>query len=274
MRISAAAPDAKLIALWISETEEDVLGWAEAGIAGYVPNTASVDALIGLIEEISCGGRTCPSGIAGSPFRRVAASGRTPARTTPSLTRRDLEILRLVTTGLRTRTSRDGSASASAPPSRTCTAGWANSVCSAAPKSWFECAAARWPLSDGGFYKPLGDKDEPPRPCFSPRCLSLLDPTIAAGQPTRLFAQFCGPHRTLLGYGADRTALAPCPGLYIHAIGLRGDLVDDGGHFRDAYGLSPGEWVLVRPDGYVGVVIGADEIPAVERYLADVGVTN
>jgi two-component system, NarL family, nitrate/nitrite response regulator NarL len=100
MRISAAAPDAKLIALWISETEEDVLGWAEAGIAGYVPNTASVDALIGLIEEISCGGRTCPSGIAGSPFRRVAASGRTLARTTPSLTRRDLEILRPVTTGL------------------------------------------------------------------------------------------------------------------------------------------------------------------------------
>jgi hypothetical protein len=96
----------------------------------------------------------------------------------------------------------------------------------------------------------------------------------AAGQPTRLFALFRGPHRTLLGYGAERTALAPCPGLYIHTIGLRGDLVDDGGHFRDAYGLSPGEWVMVRPDGYVGVVIGANEIPAVERYLAGVGVTN
>jgi DNA-binding NarL/FixJ family response regulator len=74
MRISAAAPDAKLIALWISETEEDVLAWAEAGIAGYVPNTASVDALIGLIGEISRGGQTCPSRIAGSLLRRVAAS--------------------------------------------------------------------------------------------------------------------------------------------------------------------------------------------------------
>ena len=95
----------------------------------------------------------------------------------------------------------------------------------------------------------------------------------AAGQPTRLFALFRGPHWTLLGYKADRAAVAPHPGLRVHIVGLRGDLVDDCGHFRDAYGLSPGEWVLVRPDGYVGAVIGADEIPAVERYLADVGVT-
>ena len=42
-RIGAAAPDASLIALGITETEEDVLAWAEAGIAGYVPNTASVE---------------------------------------------------------------------------------------------------------------------------------------------------------------------------------------------------------------------------------------
>jgi hypothetical protein len=178
MRISAAAPDAKLIALWISETEEDVLGWAEAGIAGYVPNTASVDALIGLIEEISCGGQTCPSGIAGSPFRRVAASGRTLARTTPSLTRRELEILRLVTTGLRTRTSRDGSASrrhhqvARAQP--------AGQTRSAAPHRNHGSNARRFAgrFLTAGFYKPLGDKNEPPRPSFSPRCLSLLYPTI------------------------------------------------------------------------------------------------
>lgn len=50
-------------------------------------------------------------------------------------------------------------------------------------------------------------------------------------------------------------------------------MVDDGGHFRDAYGLSPGDWVLVRPDGYVGAIVGAAEMPALERYLAEVGVT-
>ena len=64
----------------------------------------------------------------------------------------------------------------------------------------------------------------------------------------------------------------PRPGLHVHIVGPRGDLVDDAGHFRDAYGLSPGEWVLVRPDGYVGAIVSADKISALERYLGKVGV--
>jgi len=95
----------------------------------------------------------------------------------------------------------------------------------------------------------------------------------AGGQPTRLFSLFRGPHWTLLGCEADRAAVAPRLGLCIHSIGPRGDILDDGGHFRDAYGLSPGEWVLVRPDGYVGAIIGADNVSALERYLGEVGVT-
>ena len=95
----------------------------------------------------------------------------------------------------------------------------------------------------------------------------------AAGQPTRLFSLFRGPHWTLLGCEADRAAIAPRPGLHVHIVGPRGDIVDDGGHVRDAYGVSPGDWVLVRPDGYVGAVIGADEIPMLERYLARVGMS-
>jgi hypothetical protein len=41
---------------------------------------------------------------------------------------------------------------------------------------------------------------------------------------------------------------------------------------RDAYGLSPGDWVLVRPDGYVGAIVSAAEVAALEPYLASVGV--
>ena len=94
----------------------------------------------------------------------------------------------------------------------------------------------------------------------------------AAGQATRLFLLFQGPHWTLLGYEADRAAIAPRSGLRVRIVGARGDLVDEGGHFRDAYGLAWGEWVLVRPDGYVGAIVGAGEIPALERYLVEVGV--
>ncbi len=94
----------------------------------------------------------------------------------------------------------------------------------------------------------------------------------AAGQATRLFLLFQGPHWTLLGYEADRAAIAPRSGLRVRIVGSRGDLVDDCGRFRDAYGRPSGVWVLIRPDGYVGAIVGAEEIPVLERYLADVGV--
>jgi 2-polyprenyl-6-methoxyphenol hydroxylase-like FAD-dependent oxidoreductase len=95
----------------------------------------------------------------------------------------------------------------------------------------------------------------------------------AAGVPTRLFKLFQGPHWTLLGYEVDRvTALHPRAGLHIHTVGPRGDIVDDGGHIRDGYGLEPGTWVLVRPDGYIGAIVACNERPALERYLVAVGV--
>jgi 2-polyprenyl-6-methoxyphenol hydroxylase-like FAD-dependent oxidoreductase len=94
----------------------------------------------------------------------------------------------------------------------------------------------------------------------------------AAGQPTRLFTLFQGPHWTLLGYDVDGASIvAPRPGLRCHAIGPRGDIIDDGGHMRDAYDVSPGDLVLVRPDGYVGAVVSAGEVSALCRYLAVFG---
>ena len=94
----------------------------------------------------------------------------------------------------------------------------------------------------------------------------------AAGAPTRLFKLFQGPHWTLLGYEVDRVALGPRASLHIHTLGPRGDIVDEGGHIRDGYGLEPGTWVLIRPDGYIGAIVSSDERPALERYLALVGV--
>jgi hypothetical protein len=95
----------------------------------------------------------------------------------------------------------------------------------------------------------------------------------AAGQPTRLFKLFQGPHWTLLGYETDRrSTIAPRVGLRIHLVGPRGDFIDDGGHVRDAYGLSPRDWVLVRPDGYVGAIVSGAEVSALAPYLARVGV--
>jgi 2-polyprenyl-6-methoxyphenol hydroxylase-like FAD-dependent oxidoreductase len=94
----------------------------------------------------------------------------------------------------------------------------------------------------------------------------------AAGQATRLFLVFQGPHWTLLGCEADRAAITPRSGLRVRTVGSHGDLLDDCGHFQDSYGLASGEWVLIRPDGHVGAIVGTEEIPVLDRYLADVGV--
>jgi 2-polyprenyl-6-methoxyphenol hydroxylase-like FAD-dependent oxidoreductase len=94
----------------------------------------------------------------------------------------------------------------------------------------------------------------------------------AGGQPVRLFHLFAGPHFTLLGYeAAGKSTVASRAGLRIHIVGKKGDLIDEAGHFRDAYGLSAGEWVLVRPDGYVGAIVSTSELSALEQYLASVG---
>jgi len=93
----------------------------------------------------------------------------------------------------------------------------------------------------------------------------------AAGQPTRLFTLFKGPHWTLLGYQAARELAPPRRGLHIHTLGPRGDILDEGGCVRDAYGLAPGDWALVRPDGYLGGIVGAGRVDALEGYFRKVG---
>jgi len=110
-RLCAAVPGVRLVALGIKETEEDVLAWAEAGVVGYVPNTASGDDLVALVGQISRGEQTCPSHIAGCLMRRIATSAQggghagtvvasLPASQPSVLTCREQEIFRLVGAGL------------------------------------------------------------------------------------------------------------------------------------------------------------------------------
>jgi 2-polyprenyl-6-methoxyphenol hydroxylase-like FAD-dependent oxidoreductase len=91
----------------------------------------------------------------------------------------------------------------------------------------------------------------------------------AGGQQKRLFDLLTGPHWTLLGYRVDRVRMQPRAGLRIHTFGAQGDLIDERGHFRNAYGVSDGDWVLIRPDGYIGAIVASGELAALERYLHD-----
>ena len=94
----------------------------------------------------------------------------------------------------------------------------------------------------------------------------------SAARSVRLFDLFRGPHWTLLGYEPHPgAAVRPRAGLRIHRIGDGGNLRDNAGHFGDAYGLAAGDWVLVRPDGYVGVVVSTGRLGELEAYLDEVG---
>src|SRR5471032_1614026 len=93
----------------------------------------------------------------------------------------------------------------------------------------------------------------------------------AGGQSLRLFDLFKGAHWTLLGYGVAPGLVLPRAGLHIHLIGAHGEVIDEQGQFQDAYELAPGEWVLVRPDGYVGAIVSSGSIQSLEAYLLQVG---
>lgn len=93
----------------------------------------------------------------------------------------------------------------------------------------------------------------------------------AAGQPTRLFELLKGPHWTLLGYQADRGIVPARGGLHIHCIGPDEEFVDDSEHFRCAYTVSSGDWVLIRPDGYIGAFVGSQQADTLTRFMDEQG---
>lgn len=95
----------------------------------------------------------------------------------------------------------------------------------------------------------------------------------AGGQTTRLFTLFAGPHWTLLGRDVAPGVADALrrPGLHVHLFGAHGDVIDVHGHVQAAYGLDPGEFVLVRPDGYVGAIAASVHADALAAYMRRAG---
>jgi hypothetical protein len=76
----------------------------------------------------------------------------------------------------------------------------------------------------------------------------------------------------LLRYEASGpSAIAARSGLRIVDIGVHGELRDDDGQLRDAYGFRPGDIALIRPDGYVGVLTGDEHGAALANYIKWLG---
>jgi len=97
--------EAQLIALALSETEDAVIAWAEAGVCGYVPRSVALGELADFIEGILRGEQVCSSRVAAGMLRRIAANPLVemqPAARAPiaPLTAREKEIVRCLGDGI------------------------------------------------------------------------------------------------------------------------------------------------------------------------------
>jgi DNA-binding NarL/FixJ family response regulator len=69
--IIAAAPNIPVIALAMVEAEHEILSWAEAGIAGFVPRSASISDIVKTVSLAVRGEQICSARVAGSMIRRL-----------------------------------------------------------------------------------------------------------------------------------------------------------------------------------------------------------
>jgi two-component system, NarL family, nitrate/nitrite response regulator NarL len=99
------APDLRIIACSVRETEEDIIGWAEAGVIGYIPRTAALAEFVRLMIDIHNGEQITSGRIVTGLLRRIALSARRhPNRDANfpilALTKREREAAELIRSGL------------------------------------------------------------------------------------------------------------------------------------------------------------------------------
>jgi DNA-binding NarL/FixJ family response regulator len=100
------AQNSRIIAFAMQDREVDLSSWAQAGVVGYIPNTASWADLARLIKDIANGEQPCSGRVAAGPLRWIAVV--TPslhndcdiAPQAPALTAREQQAAELIGTGL------------------------------------------------------------------------------------------------------------------------------------------------------------------------------
>lgn len=99
-------PQARVIVLGMSEDDDaGIVACAEAGVAGYHLRTESLDDLLSLIRKVAAGESPCSPHVSAIFLRRLSAlaAKRKPATRQLVLTRREVQILRMVELGMTNR---------------------------------------------------------------------------------------------------------------------------------------------------------------------------
>jgi two-component system, NarL family, nitrate/nitrite response regulator NarL len=95
------APGMRVIASAVSETEEDVVAWAEAGVIGYIPTNIALANFVRLVVDIVNGEQICSGRVANGLLRRIGLTarrnvGRNTALSAPALTKRERQVAELI----------------------------------------------------------------------------------------------------------------------------------------------------------------------------------
>jgi DNA-binding NarL/FixJ family response regulator len=95
-------PDAKVVALALPESENDVIACAEAGASGYVPREGTIADVESVIQSVARGEARFPPKMTAGLLRRLAdlAAGRESVADGVHLTSRETEIVELIDQGL------------------------------------------------------------------------------------------------------------------------------------------------------------------------------
>lgn len=104
-RMHATRSQVRVVALAISEEPENVIGWAEAGAAGYIPSTTTLRDLTPLLADIMRGEQPCSARVAASLLERLRTvarvgngNGSHDLRSVP--TAREIQVLEMIGDGL------------------------------------------------------------------------------------------------------------------------------------------------------------------------------
>jgi DNA-binding NarL/FixJ family response regulator len=103
LALAPAPVDTRVVAFAVAEEDEiEVLACAEAGVAGFVSRSATVDELVAVLKSAVSGQVLCPPQIAALVFRQVAklAVYRSVTADERGLTLRETEIASLIEGGL------------------------------------------------------------------------------------------------------------------------------------------------------------------------------
>jgi DNA-binding NarL/FixJ family response regulator len=101
--VRESCPAAKVIVVGISEDDEsEIVACAEAGVAGYHLRAESLDDLLAILSRVASGESVCSPKVSAMLLRRLSAlaAERRPAVKELVLTAREIQILRLIESGL------------------------------------------------------------------------------------------------------------------------------------------------------------------------------